>query len=196
MNPLDMLSIIRKQTDAVKAAGHKAVSVPSLESLLSLLEHHAKEAYPISPTDLEGAQLRQTEDLAYYTAVNASNLELFKSVISTAKILINSLILINGGAAVALLAFIGHLATAPSSSASVSDFAAVLLWFVVGVGAAALFAGFVCLSQKAYSSKWQRFGHVTVVVSVLTAIASFVAFGLGAYNTYWVFVWMSGEKQI
>jgi hypothetical protein len=48
-------------------------------------------------------------DLAGYAAQIAANLELFKSVISTANIAIKSLITINGGAAVALLAFVGHL---------------------------------------------------------------------------------------
>jgi hypothetical protein len=48
-------------------------------------------------------------DLAGYAAQTAADLELFKSVISTANIAIKSLININGGAAVELLAFVGHL---------------------------------------------------------------------------------------
>jgi hypothetical protein len=39
---------------------------------------------------------------------------------------------INGGAAVAMLAFIGHLASIQAKAAAITGFARPLLWFVVG----------------------------------------------------------------
>jgi hypothetical protein len=65
-----------------------------------------------------------------------------------AKMTVTSLILINGGSAVALLAFIGHLASAGNPATPISSFANPLLYFVIGLFAAAFFGGLVLLTQK------------------------------------------------
>ena len=105
----------------------------------------------------EHARLQHASNLAQYEASNATALELLKSVVTTAGVAIKSLILINGGAAVALLAFIGHLATSGTNTgAPVHAFAVPLLWFVIGVWTAALFAGFVAAAQKLYAEEFNQ----------------------------------------
>jgi hypothetical protein len=134
--------------------------------------------------------LQQASDLAGFAAQSAASVELFKSVIETAKVAIQSLIWINGGAAVALLAFIGHLATISNPSVKIGSFAFPLLCFVFGVWSAALFARFVSLAQKLYSEGWPSCGKTSVVVGVVFGLSSVAAFGVGSFWGYEVFARM------
>jgi hypothetical protein len=136
------------------------------------------------------AKLVHESNLAAYAAQTASSRELFKSVIETAKMTVTSLILINGGSAVALLAFIGHLASAEQPRISISLFASPLLLFVVGVGAAAFFGAFILLTQKLYAEGWKRCAYITSWICALIGLGSFAAFGAGSYFGYRVFAAM------
>jgi hypothetical protein len=143
-------------------------------------------------TDLsfKHAELLHQSNLATYSAQSASGLELFKSVIEMAKTTVTSLILINGGSAVALLAFIGHLASAGNPPIPISSFAKPLLYFVIGVFAAVFFGGLILLTQKLYSERWPRSANFTSWISVLVGLGSFAAFGAGSYFGYEVFAGM------
>jgi hypothetical protein len=130
---------------------------------------------------LEHAKMQHASDLAEYSAKSAAGLELFKSVIETAKVAIQSLIWINGGAAVALLAFIGHLATTPNVRVPIGSFALPLLCFVIGVWSAALFAASISLGQKLYSERWPRCANASVVASIIFGLSSPCLFWSGQF---------------
>jgi hypothetical protein len=87
---------------------------------------------------------------------NAINLEVFKAVFAMTKLAINSLILINGGAVVALLALIGHIVSTPGKHEAIPSFARPLFLFVFGVWAAVCLAAFVALSQKLHAEALKR----------------------------------------
>jgi hypothetical protein len=190
MNAMDLIRLIRLQASKVKGQGSTTVTISSLESLLSEAERHLATSAVIDPNVvLEHAKLQHASDLAEYSAKTNANIELFKSVIATSKVAIKSLLLINGGSAVALLTFIGHLATV-GKPGLIAPFALPLIWFVIGVGTAALFAGFLCLAQKAYAEGWVCSAHTCALITILFAVGSFVAFGFGSYFGYKVFVAM------
>ena len=176
MNAKQLIQYIR----ASIPDGAKWITVDSLRRLLVVAEPVADLLHTAG---LEQAKLQQASDLAAY----GGRLEVLKSAIETAKVLMQSLILINGGSAVALLAFIGHLT---SAGKPVSSFATPLAYFVVGVGSAALFAGSVTLGQKLYADGWKKSGNATVPFSVVFALGSIAAFGLGSYGGYTVFAKM------
>jgi hypothetical protein len=182
MNAKNLMDIIRGAVARAKANGISDITVESLEALLAGVEPHLDTVSPA----IEFAKLEQASDLAKYTA----DVEVGKSVIDTAKTLIRSLILINGGSAVALLAFIGHLASIPQGQLLIASFAVPLGWFVIGVGTAALFAGSLCLGQKFYAQQWKRSGNATVPISALLALASITAFAMGSYRGYTEFAAM------
>ena len=98
--------------------------------------------------------------------------------------MIRALILINGGSAVALLAFIGHLASIPQGPLLIASFAVPLGWFVIGLLAAALLAGSLCLGQKFFAESWNKTGRALVFVSVSFASVSIVSFAIGSYRAY------------
>ena len=71
-------------------------------------------------------------DLATYQHESAQTVELLRSVVSSANEILKTLMLLNGGAAVALLAFMGHLVSSGPANA-VSPFGPPLLKFVAGL---------------------------------------------------------------
>lgn len=186
MNAKQVVEVIRAKIGQIKTPSAQSVTIASLEALLAAIEPDLDIAGGASSFAIEHMKLQHASDLAKY----AADVEVFKSVIDTAKVLIQSLILINGGSAVALLAFIGHLTTAPQPAAPISSFADPLRYFVIGVGTAALFAGSLCLGQKLYAEKWNRFGNATVSISLLLALSSIAAFAIGSWCTYVVFAGM------
>ncbi|SRR6266852_2927538 len=80
-------------------------------------------------------------------------LESFKTAIDSGKNALQTAILINGGAAVALLAFLGNILTkdTPSRASLKFPLSAALLCFGLGVLASALAAAFVYFAQSAHA---------------------------------------------
>ena len=129
--------------------------------------------------------------------MKAINVEVFKAVFGMTKLAVNSLIIINGGAAVALLALIGHLVSTPGNQKVIHSFACPLFWFVGGVWAGACLAAFVALSQKlhgealkgAYSTR-TRWANVSAAIGIASGVSSLVAFAVGSYAAYSAFTRM------
>jgi divalent metal cation (Fe/Co/Zn/Cd) transporter len=208
MNVSQLIALIRSEIARLRSEHAELVTIASLETLLAAVENHLAQQpeEPIAAFAIEHAKLQHASNLVWYEARERMRAELFKSVISTAKVLIKSLILINGGAAVALLAFIGHLATAEThTGAPIHAFACPLACFVFGVGAAALFAGFVAAAQKLYAEAYNQRtikddakhgrrlewgANACVLVSIVFALCSVAAFALGSYLAYEVFATM------
>jgi hypothetical protein len=122
MNAKELIELIRLQVERIKTDGGTLVTIASLEDLLSAAENAAEDGGFAAAAAIKHADLLHQSNLATYNAQAASGRELFKSVIEMAKIAVNSLILINGSSAVALLAFIGHLASANNPRIPISSF--------------------------------------------------------------------------
>ena len=74
---------------------------------------------------------------------------MFKAVIESGKTALTTVMLVNGGAAVALLAFIANMAAKVDSPIKLYAIAGALMWFVMGVLLAALATGTTYLTQSA-----------------------------------------------
>jgi hypothetical protein len=112
---------------------------------------------------------------------------------------LKSLMLINGGACVALLTFIGHLVTSEKSRIAPGDLSVPLLWFAMGLFSSALVA---CLAVLAEG--FQVFGlfvqpdgrpawpyslvHASILILSLASLGLFL---LGCFQTVAVFKSMS-----
>jgi hypothetical protein len=166
MNAKDLIQLIRYDIERAKSGGDTSLTIANLETLLSAAEKEVEDGSSFMATAvIKHAELLHQSNLASYAAQSASGLELFKSVIEMAKTTVTSLILINGGSAVALLAFIGHLASGGNPLTPISSFAKPLLYFVIGVFAAAFFGGLILLTQKLYGERWPRCAKVTSWIS-------------------------------
>jgi len=118
-----------------------------------------------------------------------SSLEMFRSVIVAGQGAIKSSFLLNGGASVALLAFIAHLAQ--FDVAKVPTFAACLLYFAFGALAIVVTSGLTYLSQWLYATdrRWTiKAGFCLNIMCIVLGIASYGLFAWGLFATYAAFI--------
>ncbi|MPY76557.1 MAG: hypothetical protein GEU87_20150 [Alphaproteobacteria bacterium] len=113
-----------------------------------------------------------------------------------------ALVIINGGAAVAMLAFIGHLISADKIKfmAKLAELTSPLIWFASGVASAAVGIGFAyfvnyCIGaassaksrhyehpyirETTASVRWGRATYVLQILSMLSGVGSLLLFVLG-----------------
>src|SRR5205823_6150772 len=143
MSPKQFAAQMKATIEDIKSKGTAAIYCDNLIAYLNEVQN-SPEPEP-SPLDIE----RYKADLQNWIEANKyqheGRLEMFRSVITSGQNAIRSSFLLNGGAAVALLAFIGHLAQFKAER--VPEFAACLLPFAYGVLAIAVTSGFTYLSQ-------------------------------------------------
>lgn len=115
---------------------------------------------------------------------------------------LRTIMLINGGAAIALLAFIGAIASKEGVS-SVADLAAAIQWFALGVAVTAAAMGFAYFVNYCYvaslysveldwehpyvkdtpkSKRWERIGLTLHVITPVLAAVALVMFVCGMWN--------------
>lgn len=117
--------------------------------------------------------------------VHAARVESFKSVILAGQNAIRTAFLMNGGAAVALLAFLGALSSTNPNQLKV--FAPSLLIFTWGVFFVGLTSGFTYLCQwfYGYEAVWsQKVGFILNILCIVIGLSSFGLFICGAFTTY------------
>lgn len=117
-----------------------------------------------------------------------ARVEMMRAVISFGQGAIRSLILINGGAAVAVMTFVGNLKSRHENGAE--TLAQSLLLFALGVVAAAIVAGFAYVTQYLYDSSAGRLPklgiafHIIAIVSAAVSLGLFVCGLLKAYHGF------------
>lgn len=171
----------------IKSKGTAAIYCDNLIAYLNEVQN-SSEPEP-SPIEIE----RYKADLQNWVETNKhqheQRLEMFRSVIMSGQGSIKSSFLLNGGGAVALLAFIGHLAQ--FNATKVPIFATGLLPFAFGVLATAVTSGFTYFSQWLYASqhaKARKAGFVFNIVCIVLGISSYALFTWGLITTYHSFV--------
>ena len=175
------IQIIRDQVRTVREKGGSLITAESLGQLLDHLDSGQvdRDIGLIIASQQEAA-------LARYRARADSLLELFKSVIQSGQAALKSFFLLNGGAAVAVLALIGHLSTSSITAAQVNKFGRPLLSFACGLAFTTLASGLTYLVQKAYSppKKNRRLAERLNALVILMCAASLVAFIVGCGFAY------------
>ena len=149
--------------------------------------------HPEAPIEFYKASLQiHVEDCKHKHALA---IEKFKSVGQYGQNAMRTLFLMNGGAAAALLAFIGHLAT--NTPAEVPKMSASLTIFVVGLALAGAAGGIAFFSTwlYAYSKKIIQ-GHFMNVIAALLSMSSLIAFCYGIDATYTALSTFKGAGQM
>jgi hypothetical protein len=173
--------------------------------------------------DFRRWQMQHESDLAEYNADNQKLSDAFRSGNASGREAIRAVTLLNGGGAVAMLAFIGHLAAINSGPEVVMEFAYPLAWFVWGAALSVLSSGMTYFSQRA-NSAWldknirrrsakkrndddkalllekaeQRCHVITRVfiwLAILTALAGLACFAYGCFLGYGGFKFLSVDRH-
>jgi len=115
---------------------------------------------PVAPLDrrevFEIAAERHKAELAEYGVDAQRSFESVRAANQSGAEAIKAATLINGGAAVAMLAFIGHLASIQAEAAVIMSFAKPLRLFVVGALLGVVASGVTYFSQSCYGLSLDR----------------------------------------
>lgn len=180
MDTKETIATIRAALNEVQKNGQELVSVPALLEYLSKLEAHA-------PEGVELRKLQHESNLAQYRAERESDLEMFRSVIESGKTALNSCILINGGATVALLAYLGSFLSQNPEAMAPNALVLGLIDFAVAVLLAGVATGLRYLSQSTFSRGYEKTGWSFTAASAALVFAAYALFGIGVWNAYVAF---------
>jgi hypothetical protein len=197
MNSKQIINEFRIAISGVKAAKRKTIRITALEHFLTELESEINESGEISKEQLDARLAKfsaeNEHNLTIYKAENdrsianqqaksLSELEMFKSIILSGQSALKGALIINGGAAIAILAFIGNSLTKANQITTHQNLAEPLLLFTIGVLTSATSAGVTYLSQLAYSNfEEQNTGKALHVLAVLLIGSSYALFGCAAF---------------
>lgn len=185
MNYKSFADAMRHGLNDAKSRGVVIVSIDDVLKHVSDLQNAIAEQSQDTEKSVEEVNQRSWEKYledyrAYLSARNDIELKMFESVISTGQNAIRILLTMNGGAAIAVLAFLGHLASINSSM--LTAFATPLKWFTIGVALVGAVAAVTYLTQVVFSStrKWLHWiGFGLQVATILCGMASIVVFIFG-----------------
>ena len=186
MSTQEFATQLKETIKGIKDNGTAAIYCDNLIAYLEDVEKSPSQA--LTEAELE----KYKADLQLHIEQNknshASQIEMFRSVITSGQNAIRSSFLMNGGASVALLAFIGHLAEMKPEM--VATFSNVLMPFVLGVLAMTMTSGFTYLSQWLYGSEniaARQWGFKLNIACICLGISSYACFMWGMWCSYYAF---------
>ncbi len=188
METEELIDAFREQLDQVEAQGNQQVQVTALRAYLDALEKDAGNSQDYRNREHAGM-------LAHDAAKSQHAIEMLKAVLEAGKSALQALLLINGGAVVALLGVLSNLAGKNGGAVLARYLALPMLQFGIGVLLGALGFAFRYLSQASYAGsenqedKFHRAGDWVRYAAIITAIAGYVLFGFAVANGYNAVVW-------
>ena len=171
---------MKSTIEEIKANGTTAIYCENLIAYLDQVLQSTKSSPSGVDIELYKAQLRSSIEENKHR--HESSLEMFRSVIVAGQSAIKSAFLLNGGAAVAILAFIAHLIQVDKSA--VEDFSCCLLLFSFGTLTAAATAGFTYLTQWFYAGGKTWAYTAGVCLNILCILLGFSSYGLFAWGLF------------
>jgi hypothetical protein len=186
MESKEVIEALRQQLQQVETRGGQQIQITALRAYLNAVERDAGASQEFRKREHEGM-------LAHYVAENQHSIEMLKAVLEAGKSALHALLIINGGAVVALLGVMSNLAGKSEGALLAKYLALPLLQFGIGVLAGASGFAFRYLSQACYSESdgdgAQPWGDRFKYVAILSGIAGYVLFGFGVVNAYHAVLW-------
>ena len=188
MESQEVIDSLREQLTQVEGQGGQQIQVSALRAYLNAVEKDAGASQEFRKREHEGM-------LAHYSAKNQQSLEMLKAVLEAGKSALHALLIINGGAVVALLGVMSNLAGKSGGALLAKYLALPLLQFGIGVLVGAIGFAFRYLSQACYSEsdaqadKYQAWGDRFRYAAILSAVVGYVLFGYGVGNAYHAVIW-------
>jgi hypothetical protein len=171
---------LRERADDATAEGDTSVA-SHLEALALQMEKGSWDNYLAFERESHIAKIRDWEDQWKHS--RAWQIENQRQVIGLGQSALRGLALINAGAVVALLAFLGNVWT---KGVTIEPFLAAMWAFALGVGLAALASAFSYLTQLLYGSESEKTLSVAQGMHVTTLVVGLAALGvfcMGSYRT-------------
>lgn len=183
MEYLELLNALKADLNTIHARGQSTVQI---EALQKYIENGLSSKQ--TDSNLEHKKLELQRSLAHQDVQSRHDIEMFKSVIDAGREALNALILINGGAVVALLGFLGAAITKEFSPTLGLQLTPSILFFGTGVLVGSVSFGLRYVTQYCYAYDWLKTGHGLNISSNLAAITGYIMFACGIYTAYNAFV--------
>jgi len=188
----DLLHRIRNDVAEVKADGHESIRAEALDAYLAEVQNSAsltkEERDRLHQGQLEHFKAQHASNLAHYAATIQVEVAMLKAVIGYGVETLKAAMLVNGGAAVAVLGFLSAAATkTPPPSAMLAYLPLALVYFATGALVAGMAVGVTYISQALFAAKWNRAGARVRWIAVAFVVGSYLAFALGAARAYMAF---------
>ena len=195
MNANDVIELLDDSIRTAKETGTTTVPIERLEAFaaeVTRINGESPSETALPEAQLEHYKAKLNAWVSSHQQAHEWNLEMLRSVITTGQSALKSALLINGAAAVALLAFIGNVWSSPKGPQTIAGIPSAMSYYVIGVLVAAVAAGFTYLSQAGYGSEFGKASRVIGVAghigAVSCAVASYVLFGYASLTAYRVFI--------
>lgn len=198
MNSSRLLIDLRDALDDLETKAQASVQVGALRTYLADWERNMQSSPVADNESIRAAHIEQYKH--QLSTSSAWSLEMFEAVIEAGQSALKAATIINGGAAAAVLAFIGS-AMKPGALADqiavVSPLGSAWFCFMLGLGVAGTASGFRYLSQAGFAQsaaldtkggqRWGWFGTAFQIGSVILGIAAFAAFFVGSWKLARIF---------
>ena len=182
MDSRKVINVIKSQLESLKNQGHTIVSIEGLDQYLDGLSTHASSNENITMASFNAQQMLTIEQ---YKEAKSAWRELFKATVFHAQPAIKLQSVINGGAAVALLAFIGKIWTPDFTTSQIGfKISIALLLFCFGLGSSALTQSFTYMSQHYFTYNKEKVALVFRALACTTAFLSLLLFFVATYIVY------------
>lgn len=214
MSIIKVLEKVENDLLEVKKQGEQAVDIDKLLAYLSTIKNSSEVQLEIEKDlaryaherNLEHYKAKVQNHIANYETLSENLLQQFKSIIDLAQSTLKSAILINGGAAVALLTFIGN-SWGKGDGQSVYPILSGISYFAKGAlsGAVASALAYFCQLCFSYSgdkkvvlllenldkedpqpmpiSKVEIAAYILQAIAIIVTIVSYVLFAFGMTST-------------
>ncbi|HGL5978090.1 TPA: hypothetical protein ACKFKV_003869 [Klebsiella oxytoca] len=189
MNSSELLALIKKDVSDVKQNDAETILVDNLLNYLSEID--VTEQPEDNALTLEGIKHQNSTQLELFKIENNFQMESFKAAISIGANACRTFLIMNGGAAIALLAFLGNIWNKSSSTEAASAIATALVLFCMGVVLAGVCAGFSYISQSLFVSselgnkKSQLYwGRAINLMACISGAGSIFIFAYGSFSAY------------
>jgi hypothetical protein len=184
----EVIQIIRSTLEKLKAGGQQNLTITNLEAYLKEFEGRLTQAEAQLGGELRVEVFKAVHEVCRDAVLSGENtrlsndLEMFRAVIKNGQNSVKTCLLINGGAVVSLLTFVGHIVTNSSTKPLVKLFAYPLGLFVGGVFLAGVTNGAIYFAQRAFQNRRQKEGdRLNALCTGLLAIA----YGLFIWGSIW-----------
>ena len=210
-----IINKLRDEIGAVKNKGITSVTIESLENFLNEVESNSSPSFEhlkmANDIDMNNAKLQNDVKIALQKVISDHAIEMFKSVLTSANNAVKACMIINGGAALSLLTFIGKLAT-ETKPQNISPYAFACIAFCTGLAFSALAASGTYFSQYYFGKKFdaeilknrypdnekenysqkeknaELLAYVFRWLTIIFVVLAFASFIVGVYQSYFAFI--------
>ncbi|MBX9848319.1 MAG: hypothetical protein K2X64_03430 [Rhodocyclaceae bacterium] len=196
MKATDVVELLSTSIESARSAGTASVPIERLQLFVNEIKNLVKDAgdsnLALTDGDLEHYKAKLNAWIAEIEFQHEQSLEMFRSVMSSALAALKTVLLVNGAAAIAMLAFIGNIWATSKGTPVISSAACAVNWYVSGVLMAGLASAFTYLTQAGYGNGFgkysQKIGIACHAVTVILVLASYGVFGYASSIAYTAFV--------